>query len=90
MDKGLKLKYVVDAVMAFTILITAITGIINMFILVLDAESRNSFLGIAPSSWLIVHAIFGVTSVLLIIFHLFLHKDWIVFSSKNIFNKKKQ
>jgi hypothetical protein len=90
MDKGLKIKYWVDVAMAITLLITAITGIINLFMMLLETEDSNKFLGVNPSFWLMTHVIFAVTTVLLVVFHLLLHKDWIVFASKKAFEKTEQ
>jgi hypothetical protein len=88
MERGLKVKYYVDVAMAVTLLVTAITGIINLFMALLGIEPPNTFLGINPAFWLTTHVIFGVTTVILVVFHLLIHKDWIVFASKKVFEKK--
>lgn len=89
MEKGIKVKYFVDAAMVLTLLLTAITGIINLFIAMLEADDWNSFLGINPIYWLFIHVFFAVITVVLVIVHLMLHKDWISLISKKIFEKKK-
>lgn len=86
MERSIKIKFYLDLVMSVTLLITAITGIINLINQLSENES-NKFLGLVPDYWIAIHGFFAIITVILIIIHLFLHKDWIVFNSKKIFEK---
>lgn len=88
MDKSTKFKYYLDLIMSITILITAITGIINLIIVFILGDDIKQFLGVKPTNWITIHGIFGVTTVLLVVIHLIVHKDWIVFNSKKLFKDK--
>jgi hypothetical protein len=85
MEKDHKIKYILDIVLFVTLLITGVSGLINPIIIGLNTER---FLGINEDFWLTIHVLFGVITVVLVFIHLFLHKDWIVFSTKKFFEKK--
>jgi hypothetical protein len=86
MEKNIKIKFYLDLIMSITLLITALTGIINLIIFILG-DDVHKFLGLKPDNWIIIHGTFAIATVALIFVHLILHKNWIVFTSKKLFEK---
>lgn len=88
MADQLKRKYWFDFAMSVVILFTAISGLINLAIHLMDANEWPTFLGLPPDLWVGIHAFFGVSIVILVLLHLLMHTDWIAFASKKIFSKQ--
>ena len=76
MEKEMKLKFLVDIALVFALLLTAFTGIIT------------ALTGAKIGFWIAAHVIFALTTVGLVLFHLFLHKEWISIAYKKFFEKK--
>jgi tryptophan-rich sensory protein len=85
MGDKLKVKYVIDLIMLITLIVTAFTGLVNLY---LNFSGKVSFIGADQPLWLLTHAFFAITTVLLILIHLALHLDWIKFSTKKIFGQE--
>jgi hypothetical protein len=85
MDKGIKIKYWVDVTMFCFLLLTGITGILAFSMIMFMNPLKTTFLGLSPTFWFWIHPFFAITTVCLVLIHLLLHKEWIVFTSKKIF-----
>ncbi|MBI5346901.1 MAG: hypothetical protein HZB76_07160 [Chlamydiae bacterium] len=84
MSNPLKVKYWFNLIMFLFLLCTAATGLINAFI---QLQKAPIFLGMAPKSWLILHGLLGVSTVVLILIHLAMHFEWLSFANKKIWGK---
>ncbi|MEM4625370.1 MAG: DUF4405 domain-containing protein [Candidatus Pacearchaeota archaeon] len=89
MDKS-RINYFVDALMTFTFLITAITGLIIFFFLPSGIKQGRyqTFLGITKGTWSFIHNWSGIIFIVLLLIHLILHWKWIVTMTKSIFKRK--
>lgn len=86
MGEKLKVKYYLDLVMLLTLSVTALTGLANLY---LGLSKAKSLMGIGWPFFVYTHAVFAITTVILILVHLLLHLEWIKFSSKKIFGGEK-
>ena len=88
MDKA-KVNYLVDFVMAVTFLVLGGIGIIMLFLIpdTLPPEEQV-FLGISHDTWSMLHGYAGLVVVVLVIVHVLLHLDWIVYHTKRLFLNK--
>ena len=77
MDK-IKINYAIDALLAISFLVMAVTGVIKHFTL----------FGFRRADLMLPHDISGIIFVVLAIIHLALHYNWIIAVTKNLFKKK--
>jgi hypothetical protein len=74
MEKSTKIKYWVDVLMFVFLLLT---GTMGFLALLTDSSSLVKW-----------HVFFAVTTVFFVVIHLLLHKEWIAFNSKKLFQKQ--
>lgn len=87
-----KINYWVDAALALSYIITAVTGLIIFFFLPGGVKQGRlqEFMGIIKENWTSVHNWVGIAMIVLSLVHLMLHWNWIVCMTKNIFSKGKK
>ncbi len=85
-----KLNYLVDASIAVLFTVVSITGLILFFFLPSGLKQGGSreVLGIAKQVWTQIHDWSGIILVAFISAHFILHWQWIVYATKNTFQKK--
>lgn len=91
MDKT-KINYIIDFLMGVSFIIVSITGLIIFFFLPrgVPKGGYQEFLGIIKNTWVLWHNWWGIIMVALVIIHLVLHVDWIMFMTKKIFFRSRK
>ncbi len=86
-----KINYIIDFLALISFLITALSGLAIFFFMPSGVRQGRlqEFLGIQKGSWSVMHDWFGIIFIILIIIHFFLHWDWVVCMTKNIFESEK-
>ncbi len=85
-----KINFIVDALAFVAFLVVAKTGLI-MFFFLPDGVQRGGyqeFWGISKRTYVDIHNWAGIILIILVIFHLILHWQWIVSTVKNLFRKQ--
>ncbi len=81
-----KSRFWFDFITLIFLLFTAITGIINLVFHILEDHHDNlGFIGIDSETWVTIHAIFAIITIIFITIHILLHVEWISFALKKIF-----
>ncbi|MFA5141445.1 MAG: DUF4405 domain-containing protein [Candidatus Woesearchaeota archaeon] len=89
MDKT-KMNYWIDIAMAFSFVVTGITGLAIFFFMPQGQKSgQSAFLSISKQVWGDWHNWFGLLMIILMLVHLILHWDWLICMTKNMLNHKK-
>ena len=91
MEKS-KINYIVDVLMAISFFVAAITGLVMFFFLPSGVQrgGYQEFLGIIKHIWVDIHNWAGIILIILVIIHLILHWNWVVFMTINICSKSKK
>ena len=91
MEKS-KINYIIDALIAISFLVVAITGLVMFFFLPSGVQrgGYQEFLGIIKHVWIDIHNWSGIILIILVIVHLILHWNWIGHMTKNIWSKKEK
>lgn len=84
-------NYVVDALMAVSFVVTAVSGVVMFFFLPDQVRGGgfNQFFGITKSTWKVYHDWSGLLMIILVLIHLILHWNWMVCMTKSFFKKRK-
>ena len=91
MEKS-KINYIIDAFMAISFFVVAITGLVMFFFLPsgIQRGGYQEFLGIIKHIWIDIHNWSGIILIILVIVHLILHWNWIISMTKNVWSKKEK
>jgi cytochrome b subunit of formate dehydrogenase len=88
----LKINYLVDFIAFISFLVTSVTGLIIFIFLPSGVRQGRlqEFIGITKEVWNFIHIWSGILMLVLVIIHLILHWDWIVFTTKKVFGNNKK
>ncbi len=88
----LKINYLVDFIAFISFLVTSVTGLIIFIFLPSGVRQGRlqEFIGITKEVWNFIHIWAGILMLVLVIIHLILHWDWIVFTTKKVFGNNKK
>ncbi|MBS3088995.1 DUF4405 domain-containing protein [Candidatus Pacearchaeota archaeon] len=84
----LKLKFLVDVLMFFSFLTTAVSGFVLWLVLPRGSGRAGNVFIFFRETWLLIHDWFSVLLVILILFHLVLNWGWIKSVFKISFGKR--
>ncbi len=87
-----KLNYLVDFLTFLFFIIVAFSGLAIFFFMPGGGGRQGrlqEFLGFKKSFWVGLHDWSGIVFIVLVSIHFFLHWDWIVCMTKNIFQSEK-
>ncbi|MBN1793239.1 DUF4405 domain-containing protein [Candidatus Woesearchaeota archaeon] len=89
MDKT-KLNYLIDALLAVSFIVTALTGLALFFFMPsgIPQGRYQAFLGISKTVWLAAHDLAGIIMILLSLIHLVLHWKWVVCMTRSFLKRK--
>jgi cytochrome b subunit of formate dehydrogenase len=88
MDKT-KINYIIDAFLAISFVITAITGILIFFFMPggVPQGRFQELMGVSKAVWSAMHNWAGIIMMLLSLVHVILHWRWIVSMTTSLFKK---
>ena len=83
-------NYIVDVLLFFAFLVTAITGIVIFFVLPSQVRGGGfyEFMGMTKLIWKDIHNYAGLVMTGLVLVHLVLHWNWIKAMTKKVFTRK--
>ena len=87
--KTLKLRFWVDVLAFLALLITVATGLIIGVLRALSDRGSAVFLGLRLGKWSSLHGLIGMIMFIIILVHLVMHWDWVVYATRKMWGKEK-
>ena len=84
-----KTNYLIDALMVVSFLFVAVTGVILFLFFPsgIKQGAYQTFFGITKKTLLFIHNWGGILLGILILIHIFIHLNWFIYMTKNLFKK---
>ena len=88
----LRTNYLIDLILTTLFFVVACTGLF-MYFFIPSGIPRGQYvvyMGLTKATWIWIHSRAGILITILVVVHLIIHWQWIVFTTKSFFKKGKK